>query len=241
VTLKSDALVLRKYDFRESSQIAHLFTRQFGKVRLIAKGVKKKSRSFDGALDLLEIGSACWIERGSGGLGILTEWRQQRAFPAMRSRLDAWYTGLYLAELLDSLTEDHDPHPLLFDRLPSALDALADPAIAPAASIGFRLLLLREVGIYPMFERCVLCGWDSDDELHFSPSAGGTVCRDCEMHVFDKRPLSPAVWRILCGAGEGVAPSSLTDAAATELDRHLDDHFRYVLGREPTTAKFRRK
>jgi DNA repair protein RecO (recombination protein O) len=235
---KSDATVLRKYDFSETSQILHLFTRDAGKVRLIAKGVKRKNRAFEGVPDLLDIGSACWIERrGRAGLSILTEWRQVRTFPGLRSDLEAGYCGLYLAELLDALTEEFDPHPALFDALPAALDSLTDPAGRTSAVLRWQGLLLREAGLMPVLGECVSCGRepDWDGPVHFSSGGGGLVCRDCEPHLFEKRLVSPAaVDALLSLENEDGLPAAGRAEAADLMSRH----FRWLMGREPQTERF---
>jgi len=100
---RSSSLVLRKYDFSENQPSPPPVSgRDPGKVKVLAKGIKRKNRSFEGVPDMLDVGAACWIERGSReGLGILTEWRQERNFVRLRGSLGAHYSGLYLAELLD--------------------------------------------------------------------------------------------------------------------------------------------
>jgi DNA repair protein RecO (recombination protein O) len=243
---KSDCLVLRKHDFSETSQVLHLFSRDAGKIGVLAKGVKRKNnRSFEGVPDLLDLGTACWLEtRSRQGLGILTEWRQHpRSLPGLlRGDLQAYYAGLYLSELLDGLTVEHDPHPKLFDGMTAAIESLADPSDRAEALVAGGLLLLRETGQLPEFAACVMCGRTPvpGTELHFSSGSGGIVCRDCEPNLFEKRYVSDPTARLLAGLAGAVgvpdaAPDPQTVAEANEL---LARHFRHLLGREPRTARF---
>jgi DNA repair protein RecO (recombination protein O) len=239
---RSSSLVLRKYDFSETSQVLHLFGREPGKVKVLAKGIKRKNRSFEGVPDMLDVGSACWIERRSRqGLGILTEWRQERNFIRIRGNLEAHYSGLYLAELLDGLTEEQDPHPALFDGLIDALDRIDAAAARPAAVLRFEVLLLRESGYAPGFDECTQCGRPPapGTDVYYSSGSGGIVCRDCEFHLVEKRRLNPAVAALLrqfvAEAAEiPVAPPSVWTEAA-DLMRY---HFQHLLGRELKTARF---
>jgi DNA repair protein RecO (recombination protein O) len=240
MTLHSAAIVLRKYDFSESSQTAAIFTRAHGKVRVIAKGIKKKSRAFEGALDLLDVGTAAWLERRNRqGLCILTEWRQERTFAGLRADLDAYYLGLYLGELTDGLTEDFDPHPALFDGLLQALHRLGEPA-GRAAAAAFQVTLLHETGFLPELDECVHCGRPPAPRtaVFFAAGAGGLVCRDCEPHVFDKRQVTWAALaflRALSAAGDVPAPAEPTRQEIAQL---LRGYFSHVLGYEPKTARF---
>jgi DNA repair protein RecO (recombination protein O) len=241
MTLRCSAVVLRTYDFSESSQTAELFTRRHGKVRVIAKGIKKKSRAFEGALDLLDLGEAAWLERRNRqGLCILTEWRRMESFAGLRADLDAYYAGLYLAELTDGLTEDFDPHPALFDGLVAALRRLGGAGSA-AAVLTCQLLLLREVGLAPVLDECVHCGRAAAPRAptYFGADSGGLICRDCEPHVVDKRRITPAALAALRAFSRpGAEPAAPAEPVLRELSRTLRDYFSYHLGHEPRTARF---
>src|SRR5471032_1073647 len=112
-TEKATALVVRGTDWSETSRIATLFTREFGKVRALAKGGRRLKSSFEIAFDLLTLCDVVVLRKHSGGLDLLTEARLIEKFPALRADLEALYAGYYIAELLADGTADYDPHPLL--------------------------------------------------------------------------------------------------------------------------------
>src|SRR5262245_20087901 len=120
---KALALVIRTTDWSESSRIATLWTREFGKVRVLAKGGRRLKSNFEIALDLLTVCDVVFLRKSSGGLDLLTEARVHERFPALRTNLPALYAGYYVAELLADGTQDYDPHPPLFE---AALTALRD-------------------------------------------------------------------------------------------------------------------
>src|SRR5437870_6837330 len=126
---KATALVLRTTDWSETSRIATLWTKELGKVRVLAKGGRRLKSNFESALDLLTVCSIVLLRKSSGSLDLLTEARVVQRFPRLRSDLPALYAGYYLAELLADWTEDYDPHPSLFDE---ALDALQTLGTGPA-------------------------------------------------------------------------------------------------------------
>src|SRR5205823_12217760 len=113
---KATALVLRTTDYSETSKSATLWTREFGKVRVLAKGGRRLKSRFESALDLLTLCSIVLLRKSSGGLDLLTEAQVRERFPQLRTDLQALYAGYYIAELLSDWTEDYDPHPSLFDE-----------------------------------------------------------------------------------------------------------------------------
>src|SRR5438105_10726434 len=113
---KALALVLKTTDWSESSRIVTLWTREFGKVRALAKGGRRLKSAFENALDLLTVCSILFLRKSPGTLDLLTEAQVVQRFPRLRDDLDALYAAYYVAELLSDWTEDYDPHPLLFDE-----------------------------------------------------------------------------------------------------------------------------
>src|SRR5579859_2244259 len=95
---KALALVLRTTDWSETSRIATLWTREFGRVRALAKGGRRLRSSFEVALDLLTVCSIVLLRKSSGSLDLLTEAQVVERFPRLRGDLSALYAGYYVAE-----------------------------------------------------------------------------------------------------------------------------------------------
>ncbi|MGE0481945.1 MAG: DNA repair protein RecO [Phycisphaerae bacterium] len=257
------AIVLRLVDYSETSQIASLFTAENGLVRLIAKGLRRNTRNrVSVGLDLLEYGEIGFVAaRGDAGLGTLTEWMQRDAFPRLRTSLARLYGGLYAVELVNTLTQEYDPHPGLFEALLAMLrEMTADPP-AVIAVARFQARLAREIGYFPRLDACVICQRPRPPrtETFFSAGAGGVVCRDCEANVVEKRsipaglldppPRTPAAR----DATQPPSPSDPTPRAAAvaslrssgddvdprralEWFRLLNYHLTYIAGRPFETA-----
>src|SRR5688572_31702494 len=119
---KSDAIVIRLADFSESSKVVTLFTREFGKVAALAKGAKRLKSPFEAALDLLAQCRIVFLRKSSSGLDILTEAQLLQRFRPTSRDLTRLYAGYYVAELLDGLTEEYDPHPELYDAAAAILE-----------------------------------------------------------------------------------------------------------------------
>ena len=122
---RAEGLVVRATDWSETSRIVTTWTREFGRVRLLAKGGRRLKSNFESALDLLSVYSIVLVRKTSGSLDLLTEISAGRArvFSGLAARFAGLYAAYYVAELLSDWTEDYDPHPAMYDE---TLAALAD-------------------------------------------------------------------------------------------------------------------
>jgi DNA repair protein RecO (recombination protein O) len=233
---KARALVLRTTDWSETSRIATLWTREFGKVRVLAKGGRRLKSAFENALDLLTLCDIVLLRKSSGSLDLLTEAQVLRRFPRLRTDLSALYAAYYVAELLADWMEDYDPHPRVFDEAVDTLAVLGEPDVAAGPRLArFELVLLRELGYGPAVEACAACGTSVDGTgLAFSAAAGGVVCPRCQGHQRDRRPLSPACWEALRELRDpGDAWRRLDAVVRSELRQLLGHYVTYLMGRKP--------
>lgn len=231
---KALALVLRTTDWSETSRLATLWTREFGKVRVLAKGGRRLKSNFENALDLLTVGSMVFLRKSSGGLDLLTEAQVVKRFPRLRAALPALYAGYYVAELLADGTEEYDPHPGLFDE---ALAALDDFGATPGPRLmRFEMVFLRELGYSPTLDACAACGETAYGPFTaFGAAAGGVLCPRCVPGQRDRRPLSPGAWemlRALDRSGEAWQ-RAWEPATRAEVRRVLGQYLTYLRGRPP--------
>src|SRR5689334_2024273 len=143
---KSLAIVLRTIEFSETSVVATLFTERFGKISALAKGARRPKGPFESALDLLAVVRIVFLHKSSGALDLLTEAKLERRFRAAGRDLARLYAGYYVAELLLDLTDEHDPHPDLFDAAETALRGLDGTAHVATTLLRFELAALTILG-----------------------------------------------------------------------------------------------
>jgi DNA repair protein RecO (recombination protein O) len=232
------AVVLRRLDYSETSQIITVLTRHQGKVSLIAKGIKRGTKTrFAMGLDLLELGEVVWSSRPGQhqDLMTMTEWKQRRAFSGLRENLKRLYCAEYAAEITAALTKEQDPHESLFDALVACLDRVAGSPQPLPELCRYQQELLVAVGFMPQAERCIGCGHDFDEinaqRLHFSSHEGGFICRDCESHHVEKRLSSREVLEAI------LAGSADTHQASRVFDL-FNYHISHLMGKEPRLAEF---
>jgi DNA repair protein RecO (recombination protein O) len=138
-TEKATAIVLRVVEFSETSSVVTLFTREFGKVRALAKGARRPKGPFESALDLLALCRVVFLRKSSDTLDLLTEAKLERRFRPAGGELSNLYAAYYVAELLNDLTDDYDSHPELFDAADETLAALRTSSAVPPVLLRFEL------------------------------------------------------------------------------------------------------
>ncbi len=237
-TEKAVGLIIRTTDWSETSRIATFFTREFGKVRVLAKGGRRIKSNFEVALDLLGVCSIVWLRKPQGGLEILTEARSEERFNGLRNNLPNLYAAYYLAELVNEGLQDYDPHPELYERTLEGLRLLDQKNDPVAVVCWFELLWLAEIGYRPRLNECCGCGEKIQPSagLHFSPLGGGVVCEKCAPETKDKKTLSPDGWGALVNLEKSCIP--LNYGVRHELKSILEQTICVVLGKRPRLAEY---
>jgi DNA repair protein RecO (recombination protein O) len=198
-TEKTLAIVIRLVEFSESSYVATLFTEDFGKVTGLAKGARRPKSAFENALDVLAVSRVVFLRKSSDALDLLTEAKLERRFRAAARDLNRLYAGYYVAELLNALTDPHDPHPQLFRNSLRTLEALDDSADVAQALLWFELAVLRELGQLPALDACVECGCPvpAEGRVAFGQRAGGLLCARCKVGQQNVVSLSVGAMQLL--------------------------------------------
>ena len=240
------ALVLRSFDVFETSLVATLFTRDFGKVGVLAKGARRLKSPLQGGLDLLGVSDIVFFAKASESLDLLAEAVPVERFTSLRRDLAALYAGYYIAELLIDLTDLHDPHPRLFDAARITLRHLGDADLRKRRIMRFELACLRELGLMPVLDRCAQCGAPVElgaGRVSFGVECGGVVCSLCrpgmsyiaELSVRDLEVIrglaSPGnAWRDLDTRPEALAPAGATVGAVISHVLGHRPRLRHLLG-----------
>lgn len=238
-------MVLRVVEFSETSSVVTLFTREFGKVRGLAKGARRLKGPFESALDLLATCRIVFLRKSSDALDLITEARLERRFRPFGRDLACLYAGYYVAELLNELTDDSDPHPELFDVAGETLAALASPgcAVGPI-TLRFELSALRLLGHLPLLEACVECGskLPPSARVSFGLTVGGVLCARCrpgKRQVVSLATEALAVMKVLAAkANDGLGGMALDRRTAGELRGLLNRYFCILLGRQPRMQQY---
>lgn len=243
-TEKTEAIVIRQADFSETSRVVTLFSRDFGKISVVAKGAKRLKGPFDAALDLLASSRIVFIRKSNDSLDILTEAQLISRFRPADNDLTRLYGGYYVAELLSSLTEDYDPHPTLYNDTIITLQRLAESPQPQQVLLRFELTLLREIGQLPAFDVCISCSSpvQNDAVYGYWVAQGGLICSECRQHEYESNLLQPGTVRLLRNFSEGSDETINRIVISTkqyqEMRAIVTSAISHTLGRRPKMFRY---
>jgi DNA repair protein RecO (recombination protein O) len=238
-SVRSLGLVIRTVDVFETSRVVTLFTRDLGQVSALAKGARRLKSPFQAGLDLLSVCDIVVLHKASDSLDLLTEAALVERFGPLRRDLAALYAGYYIAELLNDLTQHHDPHPRLFDAATVTLRHLGDPALRPRRLLRFELACLRELGHMPALEACVHCGRSVEsgtEVIAFGLATGGVLCPACrpgQPHVATLSGRTLEAIRRLAAPGDSWRRLDPSPAALAPVRATVGAILCHLLGRRP--------
>src|SRR3954447_4988523 len=221
---RDDGVVLRTHKLGEADRVIVLLTAQHGKLRAVAKGVRKTKSRMGGRLEPMSH-VALQLYQGRGELETVSQAESIDHFRAVRDDLDRLTKALSLLEVVDQIAPDREPVPRLHAMLLGALRALAatDAAMLVPA---FYIKLLASEGVGPQVEVCVSCG-SHEDLVAFDPTEGGVLCRNCRRGFPLSAEALELLRRTLGGGLVGVLnepPSAATHELEVLANRAMEAH-----------------
>lgn len=174
-TFRDEGIVLRTMRLGEADRIITFITPEHGKVRAVAKGVRKTKSKLGGRLDLLtHVSLMCWKGRE---LDVVTQVEVIDIFRPIREDLDKMPVAFTMLEAVDQVAVERHPVPELFKMLVGALTTLAgDGGAVLLGAFLWKLLALE--GVSPVVDHCTACG-EPAELVAFDEAMGGFLCRSC--------------------------------------------------------------
>lgn len=220
---RDTAVVLRTYKLGEADRIVVLLTEEHGKIRAVAKGVRKTTSKFGARLEPMSH-VRLLLSQGRE-LDIVSQAESVETLAPMLQDLDHLTAGIAVLEAADQMALDREPVPHLYRMVVGALRTIGErsgPLVVPA----FYWKLLAAEGVRPELDMCVRCGEDLPI-VAFDMEHGGVLCRNCRTGA----PLSEealALMRMILGGrlndALDVPASRATHEVAAHATRALEHH-----------------
>ena len=238
----TDAIVLSRFDFGEADRILTLITPGAGKLKAIAKGIRRPTARLGGSLEpFAELQVA--LARGRT-FEVVTQVSVGHAWLNLRDSLESAATAWYLAELADrSLEERHAAEPLytLLRRAYGLLDA----GMAPGrVARWYEMHLADELGMRPEVDRCAECDrmLEAEGRFRWVPQVGGALCDRCPGPSHDRSGLSLEGLKLLKAYQrldiEAIAALRLSESAEREVETAMRDFIGHALERDARSLAF---
>jgi DNA repair protein RecO (recombination protein O) len=238
---REQGVVLRTWKLGEADRIVSLMTQGSGKVRAVAKGVRKTRSRFGGRLEPF-----CHVDLSlykGRNLDIVTQVEAVDLFRALREDYDRVIAGTAMLEAVDQVAEEREPAVRLFLLLVRGLRALDGAPDDPSLVLdGFLLKLLAVEGYRPALTRCAACG-TAGDHSRFSATRGGALCDNCRSGT--ESPLDagtvPLLAALLDGdladAGNGKPGAAARREAGNLVRSYVEYHLDRRLRSYPLVAR----
>ncbi|MBL7070591.1 MAG: DNA repair protein RecO [Candidatus Omnitrophica bacterium] len=194
---KTDAIVLRKQDIRETSLAVVFYTRDFGKIRGLIKGARGPRGYLGYQVQLFTLNKVVFYDSRKSGVHTISYCDLSNFFEHIRTDIVKTGYACYFVELVDALTAEKDKNEDIFELLINSLRLLESGASPKRISRMLEIKLLKFSGIMPRLESCAVCGDKisvkdaSFGRSRFSCRLGGLTCEQCSKERGISRKIMP--------------------------------------------------
>jgi DNA repair protein RecO (recombination protein O) len=243
---RTEGVVLRRQDLGEADRLTTIYTRDYGKLRLVAKGVRKPRSRKAGHLEPFTRVSLL-IARGRE-LDIITQAETIEDYSVLRNNLDDVGHASYIVELVDRFSvEEGEGNHAQYQLILKSFDRLTEDEYPPSSVIlYFQMRLLDFVGYRPELFRCVGCGSEIRPEgQFFSSQQGGILCPNCGRGKQNNRSISLAGLKVLRhyqrNNFETASKPKVSRELFQEVEHLMEGYINYLIERQLNVPSFMRR
>jgi len=195
---KTEAIVLGQRDFGEADKVVTLYTKDFGKLRVVAKGVRRIKSRFGSSMELFSHSHLMLYMQRKRDLYIVTGSNIIRTHKELRENFDSFITGSCIVELVDKLTEPEEANRYLFSLILDAFHQIPEQDREIILAI-FVIKVLANSGYKLNLEKCVACGKPIPltEQKKLSVQQGGLLCSRCQSRDLQAVDVSSLVLEYL--------------------------------------------
>ena len=239
---KTEAIVIKSMKYGDTCKIVTFYTRQFGKLKGIAKGARRSDNKFGTSLEPMTNVSLVLYKKEDRDLHLLSQCDSINSFGSVHDSIEKISVGLSILELIDQLAHEEEENPALFSLIIETLSAL-DRSSRNLHSLGrsFQIKLASLLGYAPSLDVCLECGKSisekgQDLNVGFQLMKGAVICAECNRtneakHMIGYRILSAPALKILqCFLAfrmESITSIGYSEMIGNEIDETLRLYLRY--------------
>ena len=175
----SEAFLTRKIEHGEADYVLTLFTKDFGKIRGLAKNAKKSRKRFGGRLEPFVHLRVRFRER-PGGMKFIEDSETIEVFSSLMENIGLFTWGSFILENVDALLPEEEPNERMFELLVQTLSDLGSKKSPLIVALNFQISALSLSGYKPDFDACAKCGDSIEEDAFFSIQKGGILCNGCK-------------------------------------------------------------
>jgi len=240
--LKTEGIVLKTIDFRETSRIATFFTRDYGKVSGILKGIRKDPRKFSSSLERFSVNDIVYYQYRNSDLHLISQCDLKEFYLPIRQELKRSLATHYMLELVHLIMPSEEKNRDIYDLMKDFLATLSDEGSVDPLVHFFQIKILLLSGFKPHLDTCVKCQKQIKGRSRFSLKDGGLVCHQCPLTDTPVHYISPGTVASIIHVEKNDWPSclrlKLTKTSQKELKYILNNFLMFHLGKKIKSAKY---
>jgi DNA repair protein RecO (recombination protein O) len=197
--IKTEAMVLTKMDYGDTSKIVSLYTKDYGKLSAIIKGGRSPKSKIGLMVDPLNHIQVVFYKKDSRELQLISSADLITHFTLIKEDLEKLKYSHAVLELLKNLTVDHEVNEKLFKGVIRILNLINSDSELPIILFGrFFMFFLAELGYQIQLEQCAVCGRTNLENMELSHNFElGILCNDCRHSNIDFFSINPELFRVL--------------------------------------------
>jgi len=243
---KTNAIVIRSFNYGESDKIVTFLTEDFGRLKGIAKGARRSKKRSQNVLEPFSHIRLIFFERGKGGLVRVESGDLISSFPKIREDLKKTLFGYYYLELINEMAGEREKNNEAFDLLLTFLRNLELMEPRKEHLRIFEIRILSIFGYQPNMLRCDLCRKDWDNlremgKLFFSIERGSLICENCSEGINNLTPISLGTVKLIDQISNielsKIQRVRFTHSSLYESEEVLTKFISHQLGKELKTLK----
>ncbi len=177
--LKSEAIVLKAIDFRETSRIATFFSKNYGKVKGVLKGIRKDPKKFGSHVDKFSVNDIVYYRYRNSDLHLISHCDLRQYFFPIRQDLQKTFAASYILELVDKIMPVEESNKEVYQLMMDFLSTLETTKDITKLVHLFQIKILSLSGFKPYLDSCLQCGKKVHGRAKFSLQQGGLICLQC--------------------------------------------------------------
>ncbi len=241
--IHSEAVMLSASDMGETDRLVSVYTKDFGRIKAVAKGAKRSLKRFGSGLEPFTHIEIYFADNENSGLARLENCRIINTYPEIASDLKMVAYGSYLLELVNMFTPERQKNPRIFYLLNYFIKLLSGGNLRESMLRLFEHRFFMLTGYMPQFLQCVGCGesFSLERNYMFSVNRGGIVCSNCRSSGHGLIPLSNGTIRLFQKAKDfGISKLDRIFFTRSEHDESRAIFSRFIefhMGRRPRSME----
>jgi len=240
--LKTEAIVLKTFDLRETSRIAVFFTEEYGKVSGVLKGIRKDSKKFGSSVDRFSVNDIVYYQYRNSDLHLISQCDLKEFYYPLRRDLRKSMAATYALELVYKIMPSEEKNPQVYQLMKDFFESLQEGDDVDQLVHAFQIKILLHSGFRPHLDACVRTKKKIVGKALFSVKDGGLIAADEPVLSKETYPISPgttaSILHIENNEWEKCLRLKLTEVIRKELKYILNNFLVFHLGKQIKSARF---